>query len=124
MAQCPHPCSQQGECAGCSGCSGCSGPREIALTREEAALLGQFALVPFLPYCVDGGVPLFSSPAGDLRRAGEVARGLAKRGLLDLDSGLPLQGCDYGEFSLSPQAERGSAALTALGRAVLDALPE
>ena len=44
-----------------------------------------------------------------------------------MDAGLPLQNYDYAEYAPyldQDGAERGSLALTSLGQAVLDALPD
>ena len=118
MNGCTHDCQS---CGGCPGCGGCLTAREVVLTREEAALLSRFAAVPYLPVCREGGELLF--PAGeDLQRGGRIAQALAGRGLLSLDEDLPLTGCDYSEFP--PSSGRGSAALTPLGQAVLEELPD
>ena len=119
MNGCTHDCQSCGGCSGCGG--GCLTTREVVLTREEAALLLRFSAVPYLPICRTGDALLF--PAGDMERAGKTALALAGRGLVSLDEDLPLSGCDYSEFP--PAAEsRGSAALTPLGQAVLEELPD
>lgn len=118
------------DCTGCTACGGCSGcahsPREVTLTREQARLLSQFAQLPFLPFCQTPQGPILLTAEGTLWDASLLAS-LSELGLITLDAGLPLQNYDYAEYApyLDREgAKRGSLALTDLGGAVLDALPE
>lgn len=118
------------DCSGCTSCGGCSGcthtPREITLTREQARLLSQFAQLPFLPFCQTQQGPVLLMEEGTPWDA-QLLESLAALGLITMDAGLPLQNYDYAEYAPhlhQDGAQRGSLALTSLGQAVLDALPD
>lgn len=124
----PSPNCQ--DCSGCTSCGGCSGcahtPREISLTREQARLLSQFAQLPFLPFCQSPQGPVLLTAEGT-PWSSQSLETLTALSLITMDAGLPLQNYDYAEYAPyldQDGAERGSLALTSLGRAVLDALPD
>ena len=126
----PPPSPNCQDCSGCTSCSGCSGcahtPREITLTREQARLLTQFAQLPFLPVCQTQQGPILLTEKGTPRDS-QFLESLVALGLITLDVGLPLQNYDYAEYAPyldQDGTERGSLALTSLGQAVLDALPD
>ena len=122
-----HNCQDCSGCTSCGGCSGCTNmPGEIVLTREQARLLSRFAQLPFLPFCQTQQGPILLTEEG-APWDGRLLESLAALGLITLDAGLPLQNCDYAEYAPYLEqdgTERGSLALTPLGEAILDALPD
>jgi hypothetical protein len=113
----------------------------------EAQLLSTFAVLPFQPVCrltasegesgsLMAVAPFFlSSPQDELEDVdalGSALGNLASRGLISIDYEEPLQGCTYEEYQNSilvrtfqengqtVRLEKGSAALTGKGQAVLD----
>lgn len=110
MEHCDH-------CGGCERCGGCD--RSLLLTEQELALLRCFAQIPFLPVARKSGdtVPIYLED-GAPASASEVIACLEKKGLIDIDYHMPLQGFDYSAYAAYPL--QGSMALTARGQAVLD----
>jgi len=112
MEHCDH-------CGGCEKCAGCD--RSLLLTEPELALLRCFAQLPFLPVARKSGdeEPVYLED-GDPLAAAPVIKCLEKKGLIDIDYHLPLQGFDYRAYSAYPL--QGSMALTLRGQEVLDAV--
>lgn len=102
----------------CRHCSRCGG--SLLLTPIEAALLEQLAQTPFLPVGKGlGELPVYLEdnawPAEDYGRA---ILALDRKGLVRLDTDVPLQGFDYTAYERCPL--HGSFALTAKGQDVVE----
>lgn len=112
MEHCDH-------CGGCERCGGCD--RSLLLTEQELTLLRCFAQIPFLPVArkASDTVPVYLEE-GDPDAAAPVISCLEKKGLIDIDYHMPLQGFDYSAYD--PYPLRGSMALTLRGQEVLDAV--
>ena len=106
---------EHGTCGGCGG-----GP--LLLTPPEAALLERLAQTPFLPVGKGlGELPVYlEEPEGPWapEESGRAILALAQKGLVRLDSDVPLQGFDYAAYGHCPL--HGSFALTARGQAVVE----
>ena len=90
----------------------------IFLTEDEIALLENFAQIPFLPAVrrhVSGEIIVPGIATGD-----GVLQSLESKGILSIDTDIPLDGFDYSEFE--KDFDLGSAALTAVGAEAVESL--
>lgn len=106
---------QHGNCNQCDGCGG-----SLLLTPVEAALLEQLAQTPFLPVGKGlGEFPVYlEDGAWPAEEYGRAILALDLKGLVRLDTDVPLQGFDYAAYERCPL--HGSFALTAKGQAVVE----
>ena len=110
-----------GSCGNCGGCNGCGGAME--LTAGEIAMLQNLAQIPFLPVArrMDDDVPVYLEE--DVYTQEEyslIISCLEKRGLIDIDYGMPLKGFCTEAYRAYPV--RGSFALTGRGQQVVELL--
>ena len=109
-------------CQACSHGTGCSGCQQnTALNPLESALLDVFSEMPFLPVAIDrqSGRMLLTDPELEPNAAGLALRMLQRRGLVRVDADLSLPNADYSGYE---GWTHGSAALTARGQELLDAM--
>ena len=86
-------------------------------------MLGQLAQIPFLPVArrMDDDVPVYLEDDEYTREEYSlIISCLEKRGLIDIDYGMPLRGFRDGAYGAYPV--RGSFALTARGQQVVELL--
>ena len=113
-----NKCGSCGEGRQCGKCCGGACGREIFLTEEEIALLRFFAKSPFLP-----AVKKFESDEviiPDILQDSRVLKGLEIKGILSIDTDIPLDGFDYSGYE--NDYDLGSAALTAMGAEAVESL--
>ena len=107
-------------CENCGGgCGGCG--QELLLTEAELALLRRLGEIPFLPAAagLDMKTPAYLEERDRPREEYAAAiLGLAGKGLVRLDYGVPLEGFDYAAYRDYPL--HGSMALTGRGQDVLE----
>lgn len=105
---------------GCAACGGCEAARSLTLTEAELALLEQLAQTPFLPVGKAlGEYPIYREVRDrSPEEYGKAILALERKGLIRVDSDLPLSGFDYGAYRDCPL--RGSMALTARGQTVVE----
>ena len=114
-------CNCNGSCGSCGGCSGCGGAME--LTAGEIAMLQELAQFSFLPVArrMDDDVPVYLEDDAYTREEYSlIISCLEKRGLIDIDYGMPLKGFRDDAYAAYPV--RGSFALTARGQQVVEIL--
>ncbi len=107
--------------SGCGNCSGCS--KDLVLTPAEVALLQALAQIPFLPVArkADDMTPVYLENVAEKDNPDGLALALLeKRGLIDIDYRMPLQGFDYTPYKGFPV--HGSIALTQKGQQVVELL--
>lgn len=105
----------------CSACGGCG--KALELTRGEVDLLNTLAQIPFLPVArkQEDMTPVYLEDAAYSREEYSlILQVLEKKGLVDLDYGTPLKGCDMTAYAGYPV--HGTVALTARGQAVVELL--
>lgn len=114
--------------AGCqgSGCGACCSRGELLLCREEIVLLlalGQYAFLPVLTTYA-GGEPRYAPIPEDATyfaaNFSDLLLSLERKGLISLDSDMPLTNADYGKERSASTTLCGSIALTMRGQEVLD----
>ena len=109
------PCNNcSGNCGNCTGCGS-----SLVMNREEISLLESFSDLPFQPILRNPSQEQPVSPEDPSETRSQVLACLEKKGLIDIDFHCPLKGFDYTPW---PRFLHGSAALTARGQDVLDAL--
>lgn len=111
-----HDCT--GTCAACGGCRAA-----LELTAPELELLRELGMYAFLPVArrADDATPHYLPEDG--RATTHIPAALLhleRKGLIDLDYGAPIG--EYADPGYAPYPVRGSAALTARGQRVLEAL--
>lgn len=105
----------------CENCGSCRGGCGLLLTEAELALLRRFGEIPFLPAAaeLDMKTPVYLEDRERPREEYAAAiLGLAGKGLIRLDYGVPLEGFDYASYQDCPL--HGSMALTGRGQDVLE----
>ena len=112
-------CENCQTCNRSMACSGCQ--RNTSLNPLESALLEVFSGTPFLPVAIDrhSGRVLLTDPEMEPNAASLALRMLQRRGLVQVDADLPLPNSDYSGYE---DWTHGSAALTARGQELLDAM--
>lgn len=106
----------------CENCGGC-GVKDLSLTKEEMDVLRSFAVLPFqpvarkaaeeTPFCLE--MPEFTPDF-----LGNLLLLLEKKGLIEIDYKIPLNGFSYEAYGDHPV--HGSMALTARGQTALELL--
>lgn len=111
--------SNCGNCAGCASCGGCA--RSLVLTEKEIDFLLCFAQFPFQPVArkASDEIPVYLE-SGDPAENAAIIACLEKKGLIDIDYHLPLNGFDYAAYAAYPL--RGSMALTLRGQETLETI--
>lgn len=105
---------------GCGNCGNCGGGT-LELTAVELALLRRLGETPFLPAAAeyDRRLPVYLEDRDWLPEEYSAAiLGLAGKGLVRVDYGIPLERFDYRAYERWPL--HGSMALTGRGQDVLD----
>ena len=105
----------------CGSCGGCA--KELVITPWEVEMLRKLGQIPFLPVARKMGdfEPVYLEDRDHTQEEYSlILQTLEKKGLIDLDYRVPLQGFDYSECKGYPV--HGSMALTARGQQVLELL--
>ena len=115
MSGCGNCCGSCGSCGSCGGC--------MELTAGEIEMLQKLGQIPFLPVARRLGEDVPVYPEASERSQEEyslILQCLEKRGLISLEYGTPLKGCDLRAYRNYPIL--GSFGLTAKGQAAAETL--
>ena len=110
-----------GACGNCGSCGGCA--KALELTQGELDMLGVLAQIPFLPVArkMDDMTPVYLEDAlYTPKDYSLILQVLEKKGLIDLDYGSALKGCNMAAYAGYPV--HGTISLTARGQIVVELL--
>ena len=107
-----------GNCGSCGGCA-----KQLLLSEGEITFLNALGQIPFLPIArkADDMTPIYLEEENyDTATYSLILQALEAKGLVDLDYGKPLGGCNMAAYQGYPV--HGTVALTQRGQMVVDML--